>query len=132
MKNKFQEYNKEVMEHFLKPKNSGRIENPDVVGRINNDMCGDVMEISLKIKDNKIKDIKFQTMGCAAAIASSDVLCELAKGKTLDEAKKIDREMIIKTLKGLPSIKLHCSVLGERTLKKAIEDYEGKDRSKLK
>ncbi len=96
MKNKFQEYNKEVMEHFLKPKNSGRIENPDVVGRINNDMCGDVMEISLKIKDNKIKDIKFQTMGCAAAIASSDVLCELAKGKTLDEAKKIDREMIIK------------------------------------
>jgi len=124
MGNKFKAYNKEVMKHFLHPKNSGKIKNPDAVGRIDNDMCGDLMEISLKIKDNKIKDIKFQTMGCAAAIASSDVLCELAKGKTLEQAKKIDNKEIVKKLKGLPLIKLHCSVLGSRTLKKAINDYE--------
>jgi len=126
MPNKFEQYNKQVMKHFLKPKNSGKIKNPDAVGRINNDMCGDLMEIYLKIKNNKIQDIKFQTMGCAAAIASSDVLCELAKGKTLDDAKKIDNKLIIKKLHGLPNIKLHCSVLGEKTLKKAIEDYEKK------
>jgi len=128
MKNKFEQYNKEVMKHFLKPKFSGKIKNPDTIGRINNDLCGDLMEVYLKIdkKKNKIKDIKFQTLGCAAAIASSDVLCELAKGKTLEQAKKINNKMIIKKLKGLPSIKLHCSVLGERTLKKAIEDYEKK------
>ncbi len=124
--NKFKQYNKEVMKHFLKPKFSGKIKNPDAVGIIRNDYCGDLMEIYLKIKNNKIKDIKFQTMGCAAAIASSDVLCELAKGKTLQEAKKIDNKLIIKKLHGLPSIKLHCSVLGERTLKKAIEDFEKK------
>ena len=126
MKNKFKQYNKQVMKHFLKPKHAGKIENPDAIGRINNDMCGDLMEIYLKIEGGKIKDIKFQTMGCAAAIASSDVLCELALGKSLDEAKKIDNKLIVKRLKGLPSIKLHCSVLGERTLKKAIEGWEGK------
>ena len=126
MKNKFEQYNKEVMRHFLKPKHAGKIKSPDAIGRINNDMCGDLMEISLKIKDNKIKDIKFQTMGCGAAIASSDILCELAKGKTLDEAKKIDNKLIVKKLHGLPSIKLHCSVLGEKTLHKAIDNYEEK------
>jgi len=128
MKNKFEAYNKEVMKHFLKPKNSGKIKNPDAVGAITNDACGDLMEVYLKIdkKKNKIKDIKFQTMGCAAAIASSDVLCELAKGKTLQQAKKINNKLIVKKLKGLPSIKLHCSVLGANTLKKAIEDYEKK------
>jgi len=129
-KNKFEQYNKEVMKHFLKPKFVGEIKNPDAVGRIDNDTCGDLMEISLKIdkKKNKIKDIKFQTLGCAAAIASSDVLCELAKGKTLSQAKKIDNKKIIKKLKGLPSIKLHCSVLGAKTLKKAIDDYEDKEK----
>lgn len=126
MENKFEQYNKEVMKHFLKPKNSGKIENPDAVGKINNDMCGDLMEVYLKInkKNKKIEDIKFQTLGCAAAIASSDVLCELAKGKTLGEAKKIDNKEIVKRLHGLPSIKMHCSVLGARTLRKAIDDYE--------
>ena len=128
MQNKFEQYNKEVMKHFLKPKYSGKMKNPDVIGRIKNNMCGDIMEVYLKIdkKTNKIKDIKFQTMGCAAAIASSDVLCELAKGKTLQEAKKIDKKKILEKLKGLPSIKMHCSVLGEKTLKKAIEEYGGK------
>lgn len=128
MKNKFEQYNKEVMGRFLHPKHSGKIKNPDAIGKINNDMCGDLMEIYLKInkKNRKIEDIKFQTLGCSAAIASSEVLCELAKGKTLKEAKKIDNKDIIKKLKGLPAIKLHCSVLGARTLKKAIENYEGR------
>ncbi len=128
MQNKFEQYNKEVMKHFLKPKYSGKMKNPDVIGRIKNNMCGDIMEVYLKIdkKTNKIKDIKFQTMGCAAAIASSDVLCELAKGKTLQKAKKIDKKKILEKLRGLPSIKMHCSVLGEKTLKKAIEEYEKK------
>ena len=126
MKNQFEAYNKEVMKRFLHPKNSGEIKNPDAVGRINNDSCGDLMEVYLKInrKNKRIEDIKFQTLGCAAAIASSDVLCELAKGKTLNEAKKIDNKKIIKRLHGLPNIKLHCSVLGAKTLRKAIEDYE--------
>jgi len=128
MKNKFEQYNKQVMKHFLKPKFSGKMKNPDAVGIIRNDYCGDIMKIYLKVEQGKIKDIKFQTMGCGAAIASSDVLCELALGKSLEKAKKIDNKKIIKKLKGLPSIKLHCSVLGEKTLHKAIDEYEGKKR----
>jgi len=129
MANKFEQYNKEVMKHFLKPKFSGEIADADAVGETMNDNCGDMMKIFLKIdkKNNKIKDIKFQTMGCAAAIASSDALCELAKGKNLVEAGKIDNKEIIKKLKGLPTIKLHCSVLGTSTLKKAIWNYEKKN-----
>ncbi len=126
MASKFEQYNKEVMKRFLHPKNSGEIKVPDAVGETMNDNCGDTMKIFLKIKDNKIKDIKFQTMGCAAAIASSDALCELAKGKSLDDAKKITNKQIIKKLKGLPNIKLHCSVLGTSTLKKAIDNYDWK------
>jgi nitrogen fixation protein NifU and related proteins len=126
MENKSEEYNKEVMKHFLKPTYAGEIKNPDAIGKIKNNMCGDLMEVYLRIKNNKIEDIKFKTLGCAAAIASSDVLCELAKGKTLDEAKKITNKDIIKELKSLPSIKLHCSVLGEKTLKDAIDKYEKK------
>ena len=122
----FEAYNKQVMKHFLNPKYAGKMKNPDITGRIKNTMCGDIMEVYLKIdkKKKKIKDIKFQTLGCAAAIASSDVLCELAKGKTLKQAKKIKRQDIMKKLKSLPSIKLHCSVLGEKTLHDAIEKYE--------
>ena len=134
MKNKdrFESYNKQVMKHFLKPKFAWKMENPDVIGRIKNDMCGDIMEVYLKIKDDRIKDISFQTLGCAAAIASSDVLCELAKGKTLKQAKKIKRKDIIKKLKSLPAIKLHCSVLGERTLHDAIEKYERSIKKEVK
>ena len=126
MKNKFEAYNKEVTKRFLKPKFSGEIKNPDAIGETMNNKCGDKMRIFLKIDDKtkKIKDIKFQTMGCAAAIASSDALCELAKGKSLKEAGKISNEKIVKKLKGLPSIKVHCSVLGTSTLKKAIENFE--------
>ena len=126
---KFETYNKEVMKHFLKPKYAGKMKNPDAVGKIQNNMCGDVMEVYLKIdnkdkKNPRIKEISFQTLGCAAAIASSDVLCELAKGKTLEQAKKIKKKDIMGRLKSLPSIKLHCSVLGEKTLHDAIRKYE--------
>lgn len=135
----FEAYNKQVMKHFLNPRYARKMKNPDATGRIRNDMCGDIMEVYLKIDDKgknkknpKIKDISFQTLGCAAAIAASDVLCELAKGKTLKKAKKIKRSDIIKKLKSLPAIKLHCSVLGERTLHDAIEKYEKKQKSKNK
>ncbi len=125
-KNQFGAYSKEVLKRFTDPKNFGSIENPDGVGQVGNAVCGDIMKIYFKIKDNRIKDIKFQTFGCVSAIASSDALCELAKNKTIEEAKKITNQQIIDKLKGLPSIKVHCSVLGANGLKKAILDYEAK------
>jgi len=123
-------YSKQVMKHFLNPKNAGRIKNPDVIGRLANDRCGDIMEIYLKIdkKTEKIKDIKFQTLGCPAAIAASDVLCNLVKGKTLKQAEKISETDITNKLGGLPMIKIHCSVLGSRTLKDAIKKYRKKQK----
>ena len=123
-------YSKKVMKHFLKPKNVGQIKNPDAIGINKNDRCGDVMKIYLKIKNNKIKDIKFQTLGCPAAIAASDILCELVKGKTLEQAEKINERKITKKLGGLPLFKVHCSVLGAKTLKKAILDYKKKHKNK--
>ena len=125
-------YTKKVTRHFLNPKNAGKIKNPDAIGRLSNDGCGDVMEISLKIdkKTEKIKNIKFQTLGCPAAIATSDVLCEMAKGKTLKQAENISDKDIVKKLDGLPMIKLHCSVLGSRTLKDAIEKYKKKNNAR--
>jgi len=123
-------YNKKVMQHFLNPKNVGKIKNPNAIGTNANDRCGDIMKIYIKVKDNKIKDIKFQTLGCPAAIAASDVLCELVKGKTLEEAEKIKDKDITKKLGGLPMIKVHCSVLGSRTLKDAIQKYKRKQGNK--
>jgi len=124
-------YNKEVLKRFTNPKNFGEIKNPDGVGQVGNAVCGDIMKIYFKIKDNKIKDIKFQTFGCVSAIAASDALCEIAKGKTIKEAKKITTQGIIDRLKGLPSIKVHCSVLGAEGLKKAIDNYETKSKSEV-
>ncbi|MEK6859708.1 MAG: iron-sulfur cluster assembly scaffold protein [Nanoarchaeota archaeon] len=130
MEESFNAYNKEVMKRFLKPKNFGKVENPDGAGSMGNQKCGDIMEITFKLDNDKnkdrkkIKDIKFQTWGCVAAIAASDALCELAKGKTLAEAKKITNKDITESLHGLPSVKLHCSVLGAGALHKAIENYE--------
>jgi nitrogen fixation protein NifU and related proteins len=122
-------YSKEVMKRFTNPKYAGEIKNADAVGQEGNVKCGDIMKIFLKIDDNcKIKDIKFQTYGCMAAIAASDAMCELAKGKTLDQALKIKFSDIVKELKDLPKIKVHCSVLGTKALKNAIENY--KKRSK--
>jgi len=117
-------YTKKVMNRFLNPKNYGKINNPDGVGQVGNPKCGDIMKVYLRIKDDKIKDIKFETMGCVAAIAATDVVCEIAKGKTLKQAKKISKKDIIKRLEALPPLKIHCSVLGEQAIKKAIENYE--------
>ncbi|PIS35801.1 MAG: iron-sulfur cluster assembly scaffold protein [Parcubacteria group bacterium CG08_land_8_20_14_0_20_38_56] len=122
-------YSKKVLRHFLHPKHMGRIKNPDGVGQAGNIICGDTMELYLKIKMDKkkkkevIKDLKFQTIGCAAAISSSDVACELLKGKTLEQALKLKPEDIIKKLGGLPEVKVHCSLLGVEALKSAIKNY---------
>ncbi|MAG39454.1 iron-sulfur cluster assembly scaffold protein [Candidatus Pacearchaeota archaeon] len=117
------DYNKNVLEHFKNPKNMGEMENPDAEGTVGNPTCGDVMKIMLKIKDNKIEDIKFLTFGCAAAIATSSVLTTLAKGKTLDEAKKLTNKDVADALGDLPKLKFHCSNLAADALQKAIENY---------
>ncbi|MBS3079032.1 iron-sulfur cluster assembly scaffold protein [Candidatus Pacearchaeota archaeon] len=125
-KNNFNAYTKAVLKRFTNPQHFGEIKNPDGVGQVGNPQCGDIMKIYLKVKDNKIKDIKFQTFGCVSAIASSEALCEIAKGKTIEQAKKISNQKIVDKLEGLPSVKVHCSVLGSSGLKKAILDYEMK------
>lgn len=128
MADKFETYNRKVMNLFKNPKNMGEMKNPDAIGQVGNPSCGDIMRVYLKIKDNKIKDIKFQTMGCVAAIATSSITTEIAKGKTLNAAKKITNKDVAKKLGGLPSIKMHCSNLAADALKKAIENYEGKTK----
>jgi nitrogen fixation NifU-like protein len=121
------EYTKELTKRFRNPKFVKKLKNPNAVGEVGNIRCGDIMSLELEVKDNKIKDIGFQTFGCPAAIASSDVICELAKGKTLEQAGKLTKEDIIKKLKKMPPIKIHCSVLGIEALKKAIKNYERKN-----
>ena len=116
-------YSKKVMEHFLNPRNMGVIEDADGVGTAGNPVCGDTMIIYIKVKNGRIVDIKFQTFGCAAAIATSSMITELAKGKTLEEAEKITRDDVADALEGLPPIKMHCSNLAADALKAAIEDY---------
>ena len=121
------EYNPKVMQHFLKPKNVGKIEKPDGIGKVGNMSCGDIMYVYIKIKETKGKEvidkIKFQTLGCAAAIATSDVVIELAKGKTIQEALKITNKDVVDELGGLTYIKVHCSLLAEEALWEAIYDY---------
>jgi len=123
--NKFESYNKEVMKRFMNPKNMGEMKDADAVGEVGNMKCGDIMKVYLKVENNVIKDVKFQTFGCVAAIASSDALCDAAKGKTIEEAKKIENKDIVERLGNLPAIKLHCSVLGAGALKAAIANFEG-------
>lgn len=124
-------YTREVIEHFKNPRNLGEIENPDAIGEKGNLACGDVMKIYLKIGKDKegiefIEDIKFQTMGCAAAIATSSMITELAKGKTIEEAEKISNGNVADSLRGLPPIKMHCSNLAADVLKIALENYKNK------
>jgi len=119
-------YSKKVMKHFLHPKNMGEIKNPDGVGKVGNPVCGDVMQIFIKVKSNKITDIKFKTYGCASAIASTSMLTKLVKGKTLEQALKITRDDVAKALDGLPTIKMHCSNLATQALAKAIKSYKVK------
>ena len=121
-------YTKKLLKHFKNPKFVKDVKNPDGVGEVGNLKCGDIMHLEIKVKGNKIEDIGFKTFGCAAAIASSDIVCELAKGKTLEQAKKITKNDIVKKLGGMPLIKVHCSVLGIQALKRAIEDYEKKSK----
>ena len=118
------DYNKNVLEHFKNPRNMGEIKNPDAEATVGNPSCGDVMKIMLKIEGDRIKDIKFQTMGCAAAIATSSMTTELARGKALGEAKKITNKDVAEALGQLPPIKIHCSNLAADALKKAIENFE--------
>jgi len=121
-------YSKKVMQYFRNPKNLGEMKNPDAVGKVGNPSCGDVMHVYIKVKNNKISNIKFQTMGCIAAIATSSMITELAKGKTLEVAKKITNKDVAKKLGSLPPIKMHCSNLAADALHKAIEIYEKKHK----
>jgi nitrogen fixation NifU-like protein len=120
------DYTEKVKEHFFHPKNVGEIKNADGIGKVGNPTCGDVMAIYIKVKDNRISKIKFKTFGCTAAIATSSILTEMAKGKTLDEALKITRDDVANELGGLPAIKLHCSNLAADALREAIKDYRSK------
>ncbi|UCF08355.1 MAG: Fe-S cluster assembly scaffold protein NifU [Thermoplasmata archaeon] len=119
-------YSEKVMEMFRNPKNMGEIENPDGVGTVGNPKCGDLMELYIKVEHDIITDVKFKTFGCAAAIATSSMITEMAKGKTLDEALKITRQDVADELEGLPPVKMHCSNLAADALHAAIEDYRKK------
>lgn len=121
-------YNESVMEVFRNPKNVGEIENPSGVGTVGNASCGDIMQISLKIENDIIVDAKFKTFGCAAAIATSSTATEMIKGLSVDEALKITNKKVVEALGGLPAQKLHCSVLAEEAIQKAIEDYRSKQK----
>jgi nitrogen fixation NifU-like protein len=120
------------MDHFMNPRNVGEIKNPDGVGQEGNPTCGDVMKITIKVKDEKIVDAKFKTFGCGAAIAVSSMVTEMVKGKTLDDALKISKHRVAEELGGLPPQKMHCSNLGADALKKAIEDYRGRKKKGAK
>jgi len=119
-------YSKKVMQHFMHPHNMGEIKNPDGIGKAGNPVCGDVMQIFIKIKNNKITNIKFKTFGCAAAIATTSMLTDLVKGKTLEDALKITQNDVAKALNGLPPIKMHCSNLAIDTLHTAIKNSQKK------
>jgi nitrogen fixation NifU-like protein len=124
-------YSEKVMEHFKNPRNVGEMENPDGVGRVGNPVCGDVMELYIKVNDGTIVDAKFKTFGCAAAIATSSMVTEIVKGKTIEEALKISNKAVVEALDGLPPAKVHCSVLAEDALKAAIENYLNNSPSPL-
>jgi nitrogen fixation NifU-like protein len=123
-------YSKTVMDHFRNPRNVGVIKDADAVGEVGNPLCGDMMTIYLKVADDRIDDIKFQTFGCGAAIAVSSMLTEMAKGKSLEDAKKISNKDVAEALEGLPKNKLHCSNLGADALHLAINSYEDRKRGK--
>ena len=126
------EYSDRVMEHFMNPRNVGEIEDADGVGEVGNPVCGDLMTIYIKVEDNIIKDIKFKTFGCGAAIATSSMITEMVKGKTIEEALKITNKDVVNELDGLPQPKMHCSLLAEEGLKAAVEDYRKKKERKSK
>jgi len=119
-------YSEKVMEHFMNPRNVGTIENPDGYGKVGNPVCGDLMEMFIKVEDDIITDIKFRTFGCGSAIATSSMVTEMAKGMHVDEAMKITRGDVADELEGLPPRKMHCSNLAANALQEAIKDYKSK------
>ena len=125
-------YSEKVMDHFANPRNVGEIPDADGIGKVGNPQCGDVMWLYIKVKDGILTDIKFKTFGCGAAIATSSMITELAKGKTIEEAKKISRQDVADSLEGLPPTKMHCSNLAADALREAIKDYEAKQAAKTK
>ena len=116
-------YSEKVMDHFRNPRNVGEIPDADGVGEVGNAKCGDIMRMYIKVKDNKIDDVKFMTFGCGSAIATSSIATELIKGKPIDEAVKLSNQAVVEALDGLPAHKIHCSVLAEEAVKAAVEDY---------
>ncbi len=121
-------YSEKVMEHFRNPRNVGDMDNPNGIGHVGNPVCGDIMELYIKVDDNVISDAKFKTFGCGAAIATSSMVTEMVKGKTIEEALAISNRAVAEALGGLPSVKMHCSVLAEEALKSAIDDYLSKSQ----
>ena len=119
-------YSEKVLEHFTNPRNVGAMENPSGVGEVGNAKCGDIMRYYLKIEDDIVTDISYETFGCASAIASSSMASEMIKGKSIDEALKLTNKAVAEALEGLPAQKMHCSVLAEEAVKKAIEDYRSR------
>ena len=120
-------YSEKVMDHFRNPRNVGELENPDGVGRVGNPICGDVMEMQIRVQNGIIADAKFRTFGCGAAIATSSMATEMVKGKSLEEALTISNKAVAEALDGLPAAKMHCSSLAEDALKAAIADYRSKN-----
>ena len=121
-------YSEKVMDHFLHPRNVGVIEDADGIGEVGNAQCGDIMKIYLKIDDDIITDVKFETFGCGSAIASSSMATELIKGKSVSEAAELTNKAVAEALDGLPAHKMHCSVLAEEAIKNALEDYQSKQK----
>lgn len=119
-------YNEKIMKRFSNPQFAGELADADAVGEVGNVKCGDIMRVYIKVKDNRIADIRFKTYGCVTAIGASDFLCEIAKGKTLEEAEKITSKDVVAKMGEVPMIKIHCSVLAQDALKKAIEEYRKK------
>ncbi|QYZ79753.1 Fe-S cluster assembly scaffold protein NifU [Methanofollis formosanus] len=123
-------YSKRVMDHFMNPRNVGEVENADGLGLVGNPVCGDLMQVTIKVEDDVITDIKFKTFGCGSAIATASMVTELAMGKHLDEALAITRQDVADELEGLPPVKMHCSNLAADALHEAIEDYQEKKKKK--
>jgi nitrogen fixation NifU-like protein len=124
-------YSKKVIDYFSNPHNYGKIKNPSGIGKVGNIVCGDVLWLYIKVEKDRIKDIKYETFGCVAAISTSGVVTDLAKGKTIKEALKIDSKKVVKLLGGLPPIKIHCSLLGVDALSEAIYDYLSKNKKEI-
>ena len=122
-------YSEKVMDHFMNPRNVGKLEEADGIGEVGNAKCGDIMKVFIKVDDGRISDVKFNTFGCAAAIATSSIATEMIKGKTIEEALELTNKAVIEALDGLPPAKIHCSVLAEEAVKAALEDYYKKENT---